>query len=246
MDILKFSLGGRTAFFKKPEVNTYFSFTFGNIHKVALLGIFGAILGYKGYSDSKIDNMDLPEFYEKLRDIQASIVPMNEVGYFNKKIQQFNNSVGYASKELGGNLIVKEQWIENPSWDVYVKLDSDIAIELADSIMNNKCVYVPYLGKNDHTADISNTAILKDCSLAKNYLRIDSLFLNDKVEYGDIEDYEEEYFDVNEFKYEESLPVGLDEKTQMYFYDVFVNTNLPLERYHDEVYEVNGKNIVFN
>ena len=41
MEILRFSLSGKTAFFKKPEVNTYFYFTYGNIHKVALLGIFG-------------------------------------------------------------------------------------------------------------------------------------------------------------------------------------------------------------
>ena len=41
MEVLRFSLSGKTAFFKKPEVNTYYYFTYGNIHKVALLGIFG-------------------------------------------------------------------------------------------------------------------------------------------------------------------------------------------------------------
>lgn len=50
MEILKFKLSGKSAFFKKPEVNTYYYFTYGNIHRVALLGILGAILGYKGYS----------------------------------------------------------------------------------------------------------------------------------------------------------------------------------------------------
>ena len=50
MEILKFKLSGKNAFFKKPEVNTYCYFTYGNIHRVALLGILGAILGYKGYS----------------------------------------------------------------------------------------------------------------------------------------------------------------------------------------------------
>ena len=47
MQALKFTLSGKTAFFKRPEVNTYYYFTFGNIHKVALLGIFGAILGIR-------------------------------------------------------------------------------------------------------------------------------------------------------------------------------------------------------
>lgn len=52
MQALKFTLSGKTAFFRRPEVNTYYYFTFGNIHKVALLGIFGAILGYQGYNNT--------------------------------------------------------------------------------------------------------------------------------------------------------------------------------------------------
>lgn len=49
MKALKFTLSGNTAFFKKPDVNTNVYFTFGHIHKVALLGLFGAALGYGGY-----------------------------------------------------------------------------------------------------------------------------------------------------------------------------------------------------
>ena len=246
MKILRFSLKGRTAFFKKPEVNTYYSFTYGNIHKVALMGMFGAVLGYKGYADTKSNAEDFPEFYEKLKNLQYSIIPKNESGFIKKKIQQFNNSVGYASKELGGNLIVKEQWLEEPGWDIFIKLDSEIAMELADAIIGRRCVYVPYLGKNDHPADISNMTILEDCSLMNSYWRIDSLFIKDLAEFGDVDDYDDEYADVREFKYEESLPAGLDEETHMYYYEIFVHTNLPILKYHGEVYEVNGKNIVFN
>jgi len=245
MDILRFSLSGRTAFFKKPDLNTYYYFTFGNIHKIALLGIFGAILGFKGYSDLKNKVDDFPEFYRRLKDIQYSLVPINEAGFVKKKIQQFNNSVGYASREQGGNLIVKEQWLENPRWDIYVKLDKDITMSLADSIINNRCHYVPYLGSNDHPADISNALILKNCSITQAFNSIDSLFLKDKVEYGDIEDFEEENPDVELFKYEERLPIGLDEITHMYYYDIFVNTNHPVKKYDGEVYKVEGKHIVF-
>ena len=67
MDALKFVLKGKTAFFKNPEVNTYQYFTYGNIHKPALLGIFGTILGYKGY-ESHFDHF--PEYYEKLKNVQ--------------------------------------------------------------------------------------------------------------------------------------------------------------------------------
>ena len=83
MEILKFKLSGKSAFFKKPEVNTYCYFTYGNIHRVALLGILGAILGYKGYSQMQdiLSNKkkkgklepSYPEFYEKLKDLKIAI-----------------------------------------------------------------------------------------------------------------------------------------------------------------------------
>jgi len=114
MKALKFTLSGNSAFFKDNVINTVY-LTYGNIHRVALLGMFGAILGYGGYGKQndmlkkKNKKMpDYPEFYEKLKDIKISIVSNGKNGYFNKKLQTFNNSVGYASKEEGGNLIVKE------------------------------------------------------------------------------------------------------------------------------------------
>ena len=157
MRALKFTLSGRNAFFKKPEVNTYGYFTYGQIHKVALLGILGAIVGYKGYGHTGV----YPEFYEKLKDLKISIVPGNPQGYIQKKMQMFNNTVGYASQELGGNLIVREQWLENPIWDIYILLNCEEADKIAEMIMENRCVYIPYLGKNDHLADICNSEIVE-------------------------------------------------------------------------------------
>ncbi len=245
MDILKFTLEGKTAFFKKPEVNSYFYFTFGNIHRVALLGMFGAILGFKGYADTDFKNETYPEFYNKLKDIECSVVPRNKYGFINKKIQLFNNSVGYASQEKGGNLIIKEQWLESPKWDIYIKLNLDIATELSKAIMNNKCTFIPYLGKNDHPADIKNVSIIKNCFQTDDYEQIESLFIKDLVQYGDLDDFLEDN-DVKIFKNEENLPIGLQEDTNMYYYNTFVNTNLPVEKYNGEVYKVEKKNIVFN
>ena len=90
MKILKFRLYGRNAFFKKPDVNAILYYTYGNIHKVALLGMFGAILGYGGYNHMNFYNqknknkMEYPEFYNKLKDLKISIVPNNN-GFFEKK-----------------------------------------------------------------------------------------------------------------------------------------------------------------
>ena len=163
MEALKFTLSGNSAFFKDNVINTVY-LTYGNIHRVALLGMFGAILGYGGYSKkynifnkfNKKDKKkpDYPEFYEKLKDIKISIVSNGKNGYFNKKLQTFNNSVGYASKEEGGNLIVKQFWLENPSWDIYILLDCEETKKIADYIKNRKAVYLPYLGTNDHLANI--------------------------------------------------------------------------------------------
>ena len=66
MDALKFTLKGKTAFFKKPDVNTYFYFTYGNIHKVAILGVLGAVLGLKGYNNQEKNN-EYPEFMKNLK-----------------------------------------------------------------------------------------------------------------------------------------------------------------------------------
>ena len=231
MQALKFTLSGKTAFFKRPEVNTYY-FTFGNIHRVALLGIFGAILGYQGYNNT----IELPEFYQKLKDIKLSILPQNEKGYFSKKIQYYNNSVGYASKQQGGNLIIKEQWLEDPCWDIVVLLDNEEANKLAKAIINKKCIFIPYLGKNDHPANITDPVIVDLQKRDIDKETLDCLFPS-----GNFKKAEDVY--VNFYKYQESLPIGLNEKTGLYEYMTFIHTNFYVDK--GAVYSFNDKNIVF-
>lgn len=108
--ILKFNLSGQFAFFKNPEVNSNYYFTFNNIHKIALLGILGSILGLKGYNQQ--GENEYPEFYDKLKDLSIAIVPKSDICP-NKKIQIFNNSTMFHNKgsdSFGANLIVKEEW----------------------------------------------------------------------------------------------------------------------------------------
>lgn len=240
MEILKFTLKGKNAFFKMPEVNTYFYFTYGNIHKVALMGIFGAILGYKGYGQLTKDDK-YPEFYERLKDIQISIVPKKgSKGYILKKIQNFNNSVGYASQEQGGNLIVSQQWLENPWWEIYVKIDSTEAEAIRDAILKKTCVYMPYLGSNDHPADICDAEVVAgELIKDQEITRLDSLFPCREVEL----DYEDD--EITAYKYVEYLPVALKEQTHMYCLEKFYATNIPVLRHDCDVYRGDGKNIVF-
>lgn len=232
MRVLKFDLKGKTAFFKSPEVNLCY-FTYGNIHKPVLLGIFGAIMGYKGYNNG----YDVyPEYYERLQHLKVSIIPGEERGVFDKKFQNFNNSVGYASQEQGGNLIVREQWLENPKWTIYVSLDSDESFKLADMIKNRECVYMPYLGKNDHPAVIENVEILSIEKTEAENQRIHSLAPADDLEFD---------WDDALYRYEEYLPSALTERTNQYQMKKFVLTDAEVIAAKVPVYQDGGKNIVF-
>lgn len=262
MEVIKFTLEGRFGFFKKPDVNTYLYFTYGNIHKVALLGIFGAILGYRGYNQMSfnkkykkdfkglLENKEgfYPEFYEKLSHLKIGVTPI-EVS-INKKVQVFNNSVGYASKEQGGNLIIKEQWLENPSWDIYIVVDDDESRKLAKSLVDGSFVYIPYLGKNDHLADIKNVELISEVKEANSLCNIDSLFVKGDfqiVENNDIDEFDESEEAIPIFKYEEKLPVSLDKNTNKYEFRSFIYTNANLIKIGNaNVYDICGKNIVFN
>ena len=72
MKAIKFNLSGKFAHFKKPDVNSYAYFTYSHIHKIAVLGILGSILGLKGYNQFEPKEMKYPEFYEKLKDFKIS------------------------------------------------------------------------------------------------------------------------------------------------------------------------------
>ena len=254
MEALKFTLSGNGAFFKDNVINTVY-LTYGNIHRVALLGMFGAILGYGGYSKQndmlkkKNKKMpDYPEFYEKLKDIKISIVSNGKNGYFNKKLQTFNNSVGYASKEEGGNLIVKQFWLENPSWDIYILLDCDEAKKIADYIQNRKAIYLPYLGSNDHLANITDVEIInieKKTSSDNETIEILSM-----VKASDISDKKKNAFIIDDnmkkdiHKYSEYLPVALSKDLNQHEKEKMTITNMSVIL-KKSYYKVEDKNIVF-
>ena len=254
MEALKFTLSGNSAFFKDNVINTVY-LTYGNIHRVALLGMFGAILGYGGYSKQndmlkkKNKKMpDYPEFYEKLKDIKISIVSNGKNGCFNKKLQTFNNSVGYASKEEGGNLIVKQFWLENPSWDIYILLDCEETKKIADYIKNRKAVYLPYLGTNDHLANITDVEIInieKKTSSDNETIEILSM-----VKASDISDKKKNAFIIDDnmkkdiYKYSEYLPFALSKDLNQHEKEKMTITNMSVIL-KKSYYKVEDKNIVF-
>lgn len=216
MDGIKFTLNGKTAFFKQPDVNSYCYFTYGNIHKPCLLGMLGSMLGLDGRLQQKVkidngENIVYPEYYEKLNGLKISIVPKKSKFY--KSIQSFNNSTGHASKELGGVLIVRQQWLEDVEWDVYLlkgSVDKELWNRLVQYLRDGYSVYPMYLGANNHFAEISN---VKEIALDKieEVYKINSLYVDEGVELGEVIDIEQEEFTIGEY-----LPIALNETTNLY------------------------------
>lgn len=225
MKALRFRLSGKTGFFKQPDVNTYLYYTYGQIHRVALLGLLGAIVGYKGYNEKGREKY--PEFYKKLKDLKISIVSEGNDGIFDKKLQIFNNSTAFASNEEGGNLIVKQVWLENPSWLIYILLDSDQSEMIKEYILNKKTIFTPYLGTNDHMANISDCEIV---DIEKSNAKIiNSLFWDEDFKLR---------LKSKIYKYEENLPFFLEEDTERYIRKKTLASN-------GEVRKKSDKDVIF-
>ena len=242
MKALKFKLSGKTACFRKAEFNSYAYFTYNNIHRVALLGLLGAILGYGGYNQQKKED-DFPEFYARLKNLKISIVPLSDnYGVFPKKIQYFNNSVGYASQEEGGNLVVKEQWLENPCWEIYILDDeSQEYNKLKEYILQGKAVYIPYLGKNDHTAQITEATVVDVESSESGF--IDSIVIGKNIKY-DTDEIKND--DIDGFLAIEYAPVKMDSTYNFAIQEKSIYTNFEYDRSNiDNVYSSGGYNLFF-
>ena len=254
METIKFELTSTMAIIKKPDSNeTYYTYNFP--HKIMLFGLLGAIIGLNGYNYYSFQKWlgkpieKLPEFYEKLKKIKIGIEANIEQENYSRKIQTFNNSVGYASKEVGNNLIVKEQWLEKPSWTIYLlETETEEYKEIKDYLINKKCEYIPYIGKNDHFADIKNVKI-EGAEKVSEISYIDSLF-EEKIAIPK-ENLLEELLGFDnrtnkEYLYEELLPVELNEKIGYSKFSKFIYTNQELEiKDSKNIYNVNGKNIYY-
>lgn len=228
MKAIKFKLSGKTAMFKKPDINSNVYLTYSCIHKVAVLGILGAILGLKGYN--KQGNDDYPEFYSKLSNYRIGIEILNDRGVIRKSIQKFNNSTGLASKETGGNLIVNEYWLTDPEFLITIALEgNEFDSEIEDRIMNNKFHYIPYLGKNDHFANVTESELVElEEFKSDEYIKIMNIVPEIYIEKQDIVLYSEHESKNNNrytWKYIEYLPYKLEKDTNMYKQQKFIQSN---------------------
>lgn len=215
--MISFDLKADFAFFKKPDYNVGLQLSYNMLHKPALLGILGAIIGLPGYKRKG----ELPEYYSKLKHLLIGIEPLqHEKGNYQKTAVKYVNGVGYANAD--GNLLIEETMLIAPSYRCFLFLDTEKEIEarLYQYILNQSADFVPYLGKNEFQAWIENPVEwnYKPFDKSDSYI-IDSLFLksgtvNEQIVEAEIG------FDFSlisgSFTYFERLPVGFNEQLMQY------------------------------
>lgn len=276
MKVLKFNLSGDFAFFKNEVMNDIYD-TYPHIHKPALLGLFGAILGYDGYAQTqkvfgKTDN-SYPEYYQKLKDLKVAIVPKKQS--FTKILETFTNTTAMfnrvtvmdkkekdetedenndevkkvkdqkSDKKSGATLIVKQFWLEKPSWDIYLMVDNEESKKIEESILNFKTVYSLYLGANNHFANISDIGILEGKEITENSFIISSLIKADEIK-ANLESMLTSRKECkNLFYFNYILPTKLSSNNNIYQKEGFVLTNDLVGLRKNKAYNVNGVNVVF-
>ena len=228
-------------FLKKPDTNDPIYLTFNMLHKPALLGIFGAILGEKGFQK----HGELPEYYKKLKDLKVSIAPLENSGEknhtsgnFTKTIVTYSNTTGLASEEEGGNLMITEQLIVAPAFKCWVLIDLEKEIEykLFNYLKNSLAEYLPYFGKNEYSLWWDKFTVYDfEPFTPETEFKINSLFIKEEaLKEGKVQTrFQPGKISLNENKYSyfEHLPVSyLETPLFQYDYKDFVFTNWDLKQ----------------
>jgi CRISPR-associated protein Cas5h len=139
--------------------------------------------------------------------------------------------------------MIFEQWLENPSWTVYLlndgSINDDLWAKLSDSLLHGKTVYVPYLGKNDFHADISQVRLVDIHPCSPDFIH--SLFIG---ELSDIDEDETINGDLP-FIFTEYAPVGLEKNYNFYILKRSIFTNCRVNAALTDVYYIEGRNLSF-
>lgn len=224
--LVSFDLKADFGFFKKPDLNDVY-LTYNMLHKPALLGILGAIIGLKGFQA----NGTLPEYYMCFKDLKVGVAPLEERQVcFAKHFVGYNNSTGLASEEKGGILQVAEQILIQPEYRCFLLLDieKEKEQELYVSLEECKAEFLPYMGKNDFSAWWENFKEYDYRKFQPNEpYSVATLFIK-KEEEGGVRKQQVESFGFDALSsepisfYFERLPLSYDEELCQYTYADFV------------------------
>ena len=250
--LISFDLKAEMGFFKKPDINDGIYLTYNMLHKPALLGILGAIVGLQGYHK----NGEFSVYYQKLKHLKIGIVPLeSDNGNYTKDIVAYNNGTGFASSEAGGNLIIREQILIKPSYRCYLLLNLDDETEKAlyERITKHEAEFLPYMGKNDFSAWWENVREYEFAkfSVTGNY-KIASVFAKTEAVSNHIVRSMSMFSrEAKEpvFVYFERLPIGFDVQLMQYNYADFVYSNATFSKDMDistigEFYTLNNSEVI--
>ena len=177
-NLISFDLRADFGFFRKPETNEGLNLSYNMIHKPALLGILGAIIGLDGYKKKG----DKPEYLLKLETLKVGIKPLDdENGNFQKTVIKYSNTIGYANK--GTTYLTEEATLIKPAYRCYLLLESNNEYhqKLKEYIFNGKAEFIPYFGKNEFSAWWNKESVIEyefeTMKDLQDNIVIDNLFL---------------------------------------------------------------------
>jgi CRISPR-associated protein Cas5h len=219
--LISIDLKSDFGFFRKPDANNTVNLSYNMLHKPALLGIFGAIVGLDGYKEKGKS----PQYYEVFKDLKVGISPLeHEKGNFQKTVIKYSNTVGYANS--GSTFLTEESTLIKPSYRVYVLLDltNDYQKLLFENLKDGKAEYLPYFGKNEFAAwwekesfeDYNFEAVAK----LKADGKIKTLFLKEDIvneqKASPVFDFTNFWENETLYMYFERLPTGFDDSLFQY------------------------------
>lgn len=228
MKLISFDLKGDFGFFRKPDTNNSINTSYNIVHKPAILGILGAVLGLEGYKEKG----KLPEYYEKLSELKIGIEPLeHDKGNYVKTNIKYSNTVGYANK--GSNFLTEELTLISPQYRIYILLDeiNELHQKLINNISEAKAEYIPYFGKNEFTAwwnkdSFKEYSFQKAENSSSNSIKVKTVFLknsllkeNQEVPVPDMLNFAATE---NPFVYFERLPKDFDLKLMQYDLSEFI------------------------
>lgn len=250
--LISIDLKADFGFFRKPDTNSTINLSYNMLHKPALLGILGAIIGLEGYKEYGKD----PDYMYKLKELKVGIEPLeHEKGNFQKTVIKYSNTVGYANK--GTNFLTEEATLIKPTYRVYLLLDlkNEYHSKLYEYLKEGKAEFLPYFGKNEFYAwweswenafqeyEFEHVEKAESSFIVKTLIRKTNQALKDQKEdvMFDFLNFDTE---VANYMYFERLPTGFDDKLKQYQLDNFAFTTFKLkpDTFIEGLYLIKGKN----
>jgi CRISPR-associated protein Cas5h len=233
--LISIDLQGDFGFFRKPDANNTVNLSYNMLHKPALLGIFGAIIGLEGYQQKG----KMPAYFEVLKGVKIGIEPLlHEKGNYQKTTIKYSNTVGYANN--GSTYLTEEATLIKPIYRVYALLDLDNENhrQLYENLQEGRAEFLPYFGKNEFAAWWEKESFkdydFQSVEKALDDIHIKTLFLKQDVikenKAAPIFNFMTFMEEETPFMYFERLPKGFDEALFQYEIGDYVLTSFQLKQ----------------